>query len=844
MAANIRIDQTGGAGAGTAGNARDDLRVNVPIDLVDVGAGGGPWQWTVVKPRGSSASLVNATTVNASINPDLPGTYSATLTKNGGAAAEDVMTRVFRVTKTANGEPYPGLLCLPAPGEVAEHSTGISGQGPLPPAGAGRGHSPLIDDLAERINALEVGGTDAEVFWPTGVAADDTDRFEAALNAGKKLVGYGTLKLDRRLVVTASGWEVIRSPELPFAIVQDPTWSETGASSLTNSFVQLAEVEAATAATTPSSAKTPMHSPSVAVTSGTGFAAGGYFKTLGVSAANDYFEQSAGANCPAEELLQCDSVSGGTTIVHRLPQTRHIGQNNATVPYKTIKLLTSAVDGGAFRGVKFDAYQSAALAGTNPVVACAVSATFARRITFEDCSFKGFTYAAVYARGCRDWVGNVKNLGATNRRFLFFSCQNMRWHSDDVLEVYERANTRGSANPRFYAWQFQSQCHNIQLSGTIQHVKAAVLAWGGDHCKIRARASDVRFEDIGEHATGIPEDTGGRRGYILDTNANDVPTAEFGRYNDYEVEWSDAHSGTAKYFDGGSDIPQHWFAACYLHDVWQGHWKLRNSDLGRDPATSTAYRWLGVVSQDVSGTLDVRLKGFVKGGAFIGTQNSLQVTRFWHHSGAGDGSTGYSLTGNEAGIILDEGSGGLPYFVDVRHEGYHLVEFYSSFAFPLSGYRRVLIEECRTHGLLYDSGNLQARDIVIARAANSSAYPGPMLALPIDDGGGTVDSERRILVAPAAAPADGVLITMTINTNNSGVLRPVIGVLGGPTAVAPIYIAAGTTIKTREFVECQANGYAIPAVNGANDLATLMRIIGRGRYKRINAGGAAIMQLG
>lgn len=708
---------------------------------------------------------------------------------------------------------------------------------------SGDGHHTVGTDVLGWERDSMDGDNGGESFFPTGDYGADTDRFEARLNAGAWPVVYGNLLLDRPVVVTASGWKVICSPELPSSIGQAPTWTGSGASSPSNALIVLAEVEAATAATTPSAAKTPMHSPSVAVTSATGFTAGTYFKALGVSAANDYFEQSAGANCPAEELLQVDSESGGT-VTHRIPQTRHIGQNNATVPYKTLKLLTSAVDGGSFVGIKFDAYQSAALAGTNPVVACAVSATFARRITFEDCSFKGFTYAAVYARGCRDWVGNVKNLGATNRRFLFFSCQNMRWHSDDVLEVYERANTRGSANPRFYAWQFQSQCHNIQLSGTIQHVKAAVLAWGGDHCKIRARVSDVRYEDIGEHATGIPEDAGGRRGYILDTNANDVPTAEFGRYNDYEVEWSDAHSGTAKYFDGGSDIPQHWFAACYLHDVWQGHWKLRNSDLGRDPATSTAYRWLGVVSQDVSGTLDVRLKGFVKGGAFIGTQNSLQVTRFWHHSGAGDGSTGYSLTGNEAGIVLDEGSGGLPYFVDVRHEGYHLVEFYSSFAFPLSGYRRVLIEECRTHGLLYDSGHLQARDIVVARAANSSAYPGPMLALPIDDGGGTVDSERRILVAPAAAPADGVLITMTINTNKSGVLRPVIGVLGGPTAVAPIYIAAATTIKTREFVECQANGYAIPAVNGANDMATLMRIIGRGRYKRINAGGAAIMQLG
>jgi hypothetical protein len=528
---------------------------------------------------------------------------------------------------------------------------------------------------------------------------------------------------------------------------------------------------------------------------------------------------------------------------------RHVGQNNAVSPNKTLKLLDGVVDGFEIRGVKFDAYQTAALAGTNPVVACAISASFARNVRISDCSFKGFVghsgAGAVFARGCRDWTGRrLRTLGANNSRCYFFSCQSFIWEMDDELEVYERTNTRGGQHGRFYAWVWRSQCHDIKLSGSIKCVPAAVQAWGGDHCALDVDVSDVRFQEIGNHATGIPDDTGGRRGYILDTGANDVTQAEFGRYNRYRVRWTDAHSGTAKYWGGGSDIISHWHAAIYMHDVFQSHWDVENSDLGRDPITSTAYRWLGLVCQDSVGTLVARLKGFVKGAAFIGTLNIITVQYLLHNSGAGDGTTGYSTTGYEAGVLLDEGSQGLPYFVEVKHFGYHLVEFYSSYAFPLSGYQRVLIERVRWEALLYGSGLMQARDVVIAREADSAAHPGPLVALPIDDGGGTVNGERRALIAPAAAPADGVIISLTINTGSSGTLRPIIGVLGGLQAECPIYIAAGTTIKTREFVECQANGYAIPAVNGANDLATLMRIIGRGRYKRINAGGAAMMQLG
>lgn len=703
----------------------------------------------------------------------------------------------------------------------------------------------FIKSVGDRIAGAEsaIGG---QAFFPTGVAGDDTDAIETLLNAGALVVLYGTLFLDRPVIVTTGGGGIVGSPELGAKICQDSTWSGTGVSDPDNALFRLQETEGAEAATTPNAAKTTMFSDSVPVTSATGFTIGRYFKTLGISGANDYYEQSAGAGCPTEELLQVDSESGGT-VTHRIPQRRHIGQNNASAPHKTLKLLDDCVDGFRVERVTFDVYQNGDDAPTLPVVACAVSATFARNITIADCKFKGFVghsgAGAIYMRGCRDFrVDRCRNIGATNSRIYLFSCQNGAVEMDDVLDVRERANTRGGQHERFYAWTWRSQCHNITLKGTIRCAHAAVQAWGGDNCELDVDASDIRFQTIGAHAVGIPDDTGGRRGYILDTGANDVPTAEFGRHNRYRVRWSDAHTGTAKYWGGGSDVIQHWHAAIYQHDVWQGHWAVFSSDLSSDPATATSYRWLGLVSQDVSGSTHAVLKGFVKGAAFIGTINDLVVDRLWHKSGAGSGNTGYNIQGTEAGILLDEGSGGLPYFRDVLHEGYHLVEFYSLFAFPSSGYKRVLIERCVRNALLYDN-TFEARDVVIGRCPNSSSFPGPMLALPVDEASAT-DATRRVSVTPAAAPADGVFISMSINTAQSGTLRPVIGVMGGPTAVAPIYVAGATTIKARQFVESNGSGYAIAAANGADHLATLARIIGRARYTRANAGGTATMQLG
>lgn len=681
-------------------------------------------------------------------------------------------------------------------------------------------------------------------FFSSGNSGDDADRLETLMNASRTIVLHGTITVDRPVVATTGGWALIGASSLPATIKQDTTWSGTGNDDEDNAFIRLQETESATAATTPSDAKTPMGSPTLNVTSATGFAAGGYFKALGISSTNDYQGQSAGANCPAEELLKVESVNSNT-ITHALPQTRWIGQNNATAPHKTIKLLTACVDGATIENIRFDAYQDGAAHATRPVVACAIAGTFARGVKINKCAFKGFVFSAIWARGCREWSGHeLEFQGANNSRLYLHSCQNFRFtECHDRLDVLERHNSRDSALAR-YAWVFKSQCHAIKIQGSIRYACAGILAWAGDHCEIDATVEDIDFSSL--HSVPIEEDVNiGRRGYVLDTNANDVPTAEFGRCNRYNVRWTRCHSGVGKYHSSLSDAINYWYAAVYLHDVFDSTYNLRNEDFGSDPETATQWRQLGVVCQDISGTLDAELQGFVKGVACIGTYNLLrQPSRLVFDAAAGTGNTGLNITAREAALLLDEGSGGLPQFEFIRcARTYHAVEIYSAFAFPSSGYKRVLVARMDS-AVLYESGVYEARDVVIGRLANSAVYPGVCVALPIDDASAS-DSQIRVTTAPAAAPSTGVFITLSINTTAAGgTIRPMIGVLGGLNAVCPIYGATGQTFGARTYVESNNLGQAIPATNGADTLATLARIIGRARYKRDTSGGAGFMQLG
>lgn len=139
-----RIDQPTGAGAGVAGNAREGLWVGQALNLVDVGVGTPSSRlWTLDdRPPGSTSTIINATTANASIaNPNVPGTYKYTLKWNNDPKV--IFSRVFRVTLDNTGAPILGFFPLPAFQERAFHSNGIAGQGEAP----GRGWAPLIDAI-------------------------------------------------------------------------------------------------------------------------------------------------------------------------------------------------------------------------------------------------------------------------------------------------------------------------------------------------------------------------------------------------------------------------------------------------------------------------------------------------------------------------------------------------------------------------------------------------------------------------------------------------------------------------------------------------------------------------
>lgn len=146
MAVLVRFDQPGGAGVGVAGNARDDLRAGVQIELFDAGPAGAR-NWTLDwKPAGSGAVLTSPTSNPALLNGAVAGeTYKLTCTKDGGVDPSNIMTRVIRITKDAAGAAVLGLIILPAFEEEKEHSIGIPGQGLT------AGWHPLLVEMRDRI---------------------------------------------------------------------------------------------------------------------------------------------------------------------------------------------------------------------------------------------------------------------------------------------------------------------------------------------------------------------------------------------------------------------------------------------------------------------------------------------------------------------------------------------------------------------------------------------------------------------------------------------------------------------------------------------------------------------
>lgn len=117
MSAIMRANQPAGAGNGSDGLARNDLWLNQPIVLLDMGVLNTSWLWELLDvPLGSVATLSTPTSSTSGFTPDVLGTYRLRLSTNGGGPGNE-QVRVFRVRYNNAGVLQNRGYCLPALGE-------------------------------------------------------------------------------------------------------------------------------------------------------------------------------------------------------------------------------------------------------------------------------------------------------------------------------------------------------------------------------------------------------------------------------------------------------------------------------------------------------------------------------------------------------------------------------------------------------------------------------------------------------------------------------------------------------------------------------------------------------
>lgn len=210
MPANFRADQPSGAGAGVAGQARDDLWEECEIELHDIGTGMvASREWFLDdKPAGSGSTLSFSTATPSTFTPDPQGsengTYKVTLRYDGvsdptlGATYEaNNKTLVLRVTKNAAGNPLPDLYPLPAFLEEDRHSFGIVGQGPAP----GKGYAPLLLNIRNRMLLL-ITSVDS-LLASIGTATDIADPNTLVLRDGSGNTHFNIVRANQLLSDTA-----------------------------------------------------------------------------------------------------------------------------------------------------------------------------------------------------------------------------------------------------------------------------------------------------------------------------------------------------------------------------------------------------------------------------------------------------------------------------------------------------------------------------------------------------------------------------------------------------------------------------------------------------------------
>jgi len=119
--AQIVINQSGGAGAGSPGIARNDIWVGQVVQL-ESAIVNTSYAWELLDaPAGSAATIGSPTNQNATITPDLPGTYRIRLVVNGGGA-NNTKIIIFRVRYDSTGALVGRGWALPAVGERQEEA--------------------------------------------------------------------------------------------------------------------------------------------------------------------------------------------------------------------------------------------------------------------------------------------------------------------------------------------------------------------------------------------------------------------------------------------------------------------------------------------------------------------------------------------------------------------------------------------------------------------------------------------------------------------------------------------------------------------------------------------------
>lgn len=190
--AEIRINQTGGAGVGSPGISRDDLIIASAVELRNVDNNGvTQWFWQLLDiPEGSAASLANPTSAVATFTPDVYGTYRVYLRVNDGRGRRGREAYATAIVRDPAGFREPAYL------EGSESNFQLS-PGVFNRVGGLheiRRRMKAIDNRTDQYEQLAMGGgtsVDFEVDWDLPDAHVVWLEMSATASTNMRLTAYG-----------------------------------------------------------------------------------------------------------------------------------------------------------------------------------------------------------------------------------------------------------------------------------------------------------------------------------------------------------------------------------------------------------------------------------------------------------------------------------------------------------------------------------------------------------------------------------------------------------------------------------------------------------------------------